>query len=103
MSRLLRPCCFFVPVGAATLKVEELDSKLTSADAALKEREEALSKTIAEKELATAAEKSSKEELEVKVGGDGYLLLYSTLLSMYVHAVHMHLSCHVMDTRVTTD
>lgn len=47
--------------------MEELGSKLAAAEAVLKEQEEEFAKTAKEKEQAVAAEKSAKEDLEVKV------------------------------------
>lgn len=52
-------------------KVEELDSKVKAADSALKEREDEFAKTLGEKDQVAAAEKSAKEDLEVKVRTTG--------------------------------
>lgn len=52
--------------------MEELSSKLAAAEASLKDKEEELAKTAAEKDQAVAVEKSAKEDLEVKVRGQGH-------------------------------
>eukprot|EP00904_Undaria_pinnatifida_P014045 jgi/Undpi1/9771/HiC_scaffold_27.g12227.m1 len=51
----------------ASNKVEELTSKLTAADAARKEREDEFAQSTADKEQALLAEKTAREEVEVKV------------------------------------